>query len=283
MKLFLTSLLAATISASNTFNYGLWDKLTKEHFSPNKLWHGVNKTVVDYCGFAADVRFGQVIDSIANADLSGPDITREEWLASHINIYNALVIATIVKHPYFESTGKCIGSITNITDNGVDAFSLKEFNVGGVMLSMDEVEFRVTSDIKSVWGFEPDCRVHATLVCGGISCPNLLPGAYYPNTIYDQLEERMKFWMTNGDIGARLGNLGGQPDLYYVTHIFYWYREQFAYCSGTNTATDFFIKFLQPDGVKYFQDATRQPIQLQYMPYDWNLNGPYNSCRQCSF
>lgn len=159
--------------------------------------------------------------------------------------------------------------------------SRRQWKVGGEYLALDDVEYRITSKMKSDWGLEPDCRVHSTIVCAGISCPNLRRGAYFPDQVYDQMQEEFELWMTNGDIGARLGNLGGQDDLYYVTHIFRWFRAQLDYCSPTGVGSDWLVQFLPEDGVKYFNDPDNQPLELQYMPYNWNLNGPFE-CRDCS-
>lgn len=278
-----------TLASAHHMDYDQWDFLTKTYFRTNTLWHGVNKTVVDYCGFSKDKRFGDVINSIAKADLTKdgkPVVTRDEWFAAHINIYNVMVIATIIKHPYFENSNKCIESIQNVTVGVNTGFDIPAWNVGGVMLSLDDIEDRITSKMKSDWALEPDCRVHATIVCAGISCPNLRRGAFYPDQVYDQMQEEFELWMTNGDIGARRGNLGGQADLFYVTHIFYWFRDQFSYCSESGgfggKPSDWIVNYLTPDGVDYFTDPKNQPLELQYMPYNWNLNGPYE-CRDCEF
>lgn len=272
----ITAILAVVSSAlsADRINIDAWDRVVKKYVYPNKLWHGVNKHIVDYCAIEQDPDFILTIKSIENADLEG--MGRDEYYATYLNIYNAMAVNFILKHPYAED-GSCITSIKNVTN----AFYLNTSNVGGTVFALDDIEDHMRHPRK--WGqdFDEYCTGHGAFVCTGTSCPNVRIEAYRTETVAEQMADNFRDWMSIPQTGSHLGSLNGL-DLLFVTKVMWWFEPEFKACSGSaNSSAAWLADYVPPQSSKYIAD-TLPGVELQYMDYNWLLNGPYDTCRDCA-
>lgn len=204
----------------------------------------LNKEVVfgtlDYQSLKdSPAELNNLIELISTTDLS--DSTELSKKAFYINAYNLLVIKQITEYYPIKSPLEVEGF-----------FKENTFNVAGVSLTLDQIEFEKL--------FDPyqDVRIHFALGCGARSCPFLNDVAFIPEKLDEQLDFRTQL------ILARPSYVYVEEEKQKVTlnKIFSWYKDQFL---KKNTSL---IEFLN----KYYKSAIPTNYEVTFMEYDWSLN-----------
>jgi hypothetical protein len=176
---------------------------------------------------------------LTGMDSLDPDVIEDkaERLAFEINLYNASMIAMILKNlrPEFSTS-----------DRFYSIFDKKEVRRNGERISLNDLEHKI---IRPTFQ-EP--RIHAALVCGAISCPPLLPRAYKGEDLFATLETNMKRFL-NDDKRNRV--VDGKTKL---SKIFKWYGEDFGEAGVLAYARRYRPDFAQG--------------KPGWLPYDWGLN-----------
>jgi hypothetical protein len=105
-----------------------------------------------------------------------------------------------------------------------------------------------------VWGdTPPDARLHMGLNCASTSCPNLGPGAFQGDRVWDQLDILSTEFVDNTAKGAG-------PDG--VSSLFSWFSNDFSDTFGSTT-----------DFVEQYRTGGAQGVDFSTsLPYDWSLN-----------
>jgi hypothetical protein len=117
-----------------------------------------------------------------------PDSSRR--LAFWLNLYNALVIAQVLKRYPVTSVRPQILGIPNWIAF-FWFFSRPIFSLGDRRYSLNDIEHgTIRAEFK-------DPRIHFALVCAGVGCPLLRPEAYQPERVQTQLEEDAKRFINN--------------------------------------------------------------------------------------
>lgn len=166
------------------------------------------------------------------------DWSKNKKLAYWINLYNAWTVKTIVdNHP--------ISSITKI--DGGKPWNTKKVKSGSNTYSLDEVENKI---IRPRFN-EP--RIHFAVNCAAKSCPPLLNRAWTASNLNSNLEKMTKTFINNSAF-----NTISQKKVK-ISKIFEWY------------AVDFgdLITYLN----KYSNTKINADAKVEYIEYDWNLNG----------
>lgn len=205
------------------------------------------------------VKIGAPTDSIENAlasvsttalihGLSNDTARKVFW----INIYNA----------YYQ----ILATREQLTRPHI--FTNEAFTIGGVNLSLDDVEHGILRRYRVKWslGYLPkfwpsrtikklavskiDYRIHFALNCGAKSCP---PIAFYK---YDELEEQLEL-ATSSFLNQDVTFDEAKKEVY-VTKLMEWFRADF---DGRGGIKDILKKYLGKD----FSDYT-----IKYKEYDWS-------------
>jgi len=203
---------------------------------------------VDYAGFKRDeARLDQYLNLLDQVD---PErLPREEQFAFYINAYNAWTIKLIL-------TG--YPGVTSIKDLGSLFQSpwKKEFvRINGKTLTLDDIEHNILRP-----RFK-DPRVHFAIVCASKSCPPLLAEPYRGAVLDDQLNRSTRDFL-NSPANYRLDR-----NTFWVSSIFKWFAEDF-----NKDVVGFYLKFAQ-GGLKQELQTERDRIDVNYLDYDWSLNG----------
>ena len=238
---------------------------------------GGTDVVIDYDAWHQDEEARYQLDTYL-ATLAGVDpqtlADAPERRALWINAYNAGVIAGVLRRAEGE-----FDTFSVIEDEGF--FSERAVTVGGVTLSLDQVEHgvlrgalqedRVSAGLsqeerdtiarwhEQAWSDREgsvDARLHAALNCGALGCPNLLvggAGVYVGDQLDGQLAAQTRAWLAHSGKGA--GSDG-------ISNLFEWFAQDFIDDAGSVEA---FISAHRDGGAQGVDTTT-------IIPYDWTLN-----------
>ena len=106
-----------------------------------------------------------------------------------------------------------------------------------------------------------DPRVHFAINCASKGCPPLRSDPYEGALLDRQLDEMAGAFIND----PRYNSLDGRT--LYVSKIFDWFAVDFK-----KDIISFFLKYAQGD-LKRQLEAKRSKINIEYLNYDWSLNG----------
>lgn len=247
LGLFCTGLPARAADVAGDMHELLWGKL---------LAGTVVEGSVNYRAFKERVSELDSYLAILNAADAG-SMSREEQLALWINAYNAYTIKLIVEnYP--------LRGIREIAD----PWKQKRWKVGGKSYSLDEMEHRFLRDELK----EP--RIHFAIVCASIGCPDLWNRPYTAKGIDEQLDAAARRFMQSSkhvQTANRKGLLGREIPVLKVSAIFRWFKGDFV-SEKTRRLADYVQRYATPE-VQAFIEKADSRLEIDYLPYDWGLNG----------
>lgn len=178
-------------------------------------------------------------------------LNRNEQRAYWINLYNAVTVMLIVKH-YPVASIRDIDISPGWFSDG--PWGKKVVSVEGVEVSLDDMEHRI---LRPIWR---DPRLHYSLNCAALGCPNLQARAFTASNAEGLLGAGARQYV-NHPRGARVdsGKLR-------VSSIFKWFREDFG---GSDAAV---IEHLRKYAVPELRDALGGLEGISGHDYDWGLN-----------
>lgn len=221
-------------------DFSAYGRLLQRHVSPGET-HGIRLHRVDYRAWAADPDHARAVASLAAFDPARL-ATRAERLAFWINAYNLLAVKTVI------DTG-VTGSIKDAGGLFRPVWERDAGVAGGRGVSLDQVEHKVLRPMG-----EP--RIHLAIVCASLSCPDLRPEPYVPDTLDAQLDDAARNFLGNPTKGLAVRGNGVT-----VSRIFDWFEGDFGGEAGV-------LRFVGG----YVALPGRARID-GYFPYDWALNG----------
>ncbi|WP_106790704.1 DUF547 domain-containing protein [Aquimarina sp. Aq78] len=161
------------------------------------------------------------------------------YQAFYINAYNLAVIKGIVdKYP---------------TKSPLDIkgfFDKTTYTLGGKKTTLNDLENKILRK-----NFPKEARFHFVLVCAGLGCPPIIPSAYKPSTLEDQLQRQTVKALNNPNFIKVKGNKVR------LSQIFEWYKGDF---TQNGSEVDFVNKFRK--------EKIPAKAKVSYYSYDWSLN-----------
>ena len=224
-------------------DYSVWDQLLKKYVD--------SQGKVNYQRWQAEGQkeLKQWLDSLSF--LPYQELVSEEQLTLLINLYNALVIAEILKRYPMQSILPTFLGIPNWL-SFLRFFGRSLYTLDGQPLSLNDIEHKI---LRQQWQ-EP--RIHFALVCAAKGCPLLRNEAYDPKRIQEQLTADAKRFINN----SSKVQYHSQQNLLRCSRIFKWYEKDFLQVSSSI-----------PDYInQYLSESIQQPVSVGYLPYDWQLN-----------
>jgi hypothetical protein len=192
------------------------------------------------------------LESVCKKDLK--KWSKNQRMAFWINVYNAYTVKLVIDNHPLKSIRK-IGLLPGAAwrEKIVPLKRLK-----GKDVSLSHVE----NDILRKRFREP--RIHFALVCASESCPPILAEAYTAAKLNRQLENQTASFLKDNAHNRYDADKG----VLYLSKIFNWYEKDF----GKNQDQRLlfvgdYLDELQSDLEK------GKKIRIQYLPYDWSLNG----------
>ena len=200
----------------------------------------VRDGLVDYGALAKNpAGLRSLLQTVGSADLKDAPAAGKK--AFYINAYNLLVIGAVMDHYPLQSVKDVPGF-----------FDERTFAVAGERLTLNELENR-----KLRKPFK-DPLLHFVLVCAAKGCPALIPAAYRPDALDQQLTVQTRRAMND----PSFTQVNSAQKQVLVSEIFKWYGQDFP---------------SSPQGVLSFINSYRTAkipgdYQIKYYPYDWSLN-----------
>ncbi|WP_041497526.1 DUF547 domain-containing protein [Nonlabens marinus] len=195
---------------------------------------------VDYAAIKKDSKtLNTALNALMNIDLAS--LNANERKALFINAYNVFTIKGIVDaYP--------TASVMDINN----FFDAKNYELGKKKVSLNELEKEMLFKEFS------DARLHFVLVCGAVSCPPLQEKPFTAENVEFLLKKQTKAAINN----PAIVKLDMHEKKAIVSKIFDWYNADFTKKQTLTAYINTYRENAIPDGFK-----------VEYMDYDWSLNG----------
>jgi hypothetical protein len=198
---------------------------------------------VDYPAFQNNATFDTYIETLAKpATLN----TKNDKLVYYINAYNALAIKGITD-----------GYSPNGALSRTNYFFIKKWNVNGQSLTLDGLE---KTFLKPV-----DSRIHVAVVCASKSCPKLISEAFTGAKLDELLDQNAKGFAND----VTKNSFDKQQKIAKISQIFEWHEKDFVRDAGS--VQKWLAKYVSDADVA--KDLAADAYQIEYLKYDWSLNG----------
>jgi hypothetical protein len=216
--------------------------LTVDHSAWDQILHAnVKDGLVDYSAIR-DHSLPQLtayLDKIADTDAEA--LAHDEQLALYINLYNASMVKAICDRytPWY-----------SVVEKKSAIFSEPLVRVSHKTMSLNDLEHGI---IRAQF---KDPRVHASLVCAGLSCPPLPNHAFVAANLSATLDQVMSAWIHN----PKHNRIDDAAHHLTLSKIFLWYTDDFG---GADKLGPFVSKYLGRDVSGY---------SVSFYQYDFRLN-----------
>jgi hypothetical protein len=259
----LSILAIPSVGLGNDFAYATYAEVLRQTVKPHAVIDGIEVNAVDYAALAEDAAVPGSPYSLLLQELAAFDPatlgSREEKMAFWINVYNIAAIKTIVDHYPVESIRS-----RRINWLGLP-WSRKAIVVGGKEYALGQIENDLLLE-----KFK-DLRIHFGINCASVSCVDLLPDPYRAATLYQQLEQQGKIFLSNRAKGLRLDS---EKKEIYLSQVFKFDKKHFdTYAGGA-------LKFILPYVTAAERDIlSKDTRKLDYLDYDWQANDAKSASR----
>ena len=182
------------------------------------------------------------------AQIDPRTLSKDEQMAYWINLYNALTVDLVLRHPGKSSIkrmGKKLLSFGPWDD--------QVFEIADTPLTLNDIEHRI---LRPIWR---DHRIHYAVNCASIGCPNLSRTAFSADLLEAQLNEAERVYL-NHPRGVSFDDSGRLQ----LSSIFDWYRDDFA---ATEQGLLDYLAAHHPQA----QPLREYRGRIRY-EYDWQLN-----------
>ena len=229
----------------NPLNFAPWDRLLQTYVDDQGwvaygAWHQNSRLELD-----------QWLASLRDVDLS--QLSREDAIATLLNLYNALTIRQVLqRYPIASIRPKILGLPNWLSF--LRFFTQTVYTLNGRSLCLNAIEH----DILRQQFLDP--RIHFALVCASIGCPLLRPAAYTPETLAQQLDDDCDRFINN----PHKVRYDAASQTLFCSKIFKWYQSDFL------TVADSIIDYCD----RHYRAASiPTSATVVYLPYSWELNG----------
>jgi hypothetical protein len=232
----------------NPVQHGEWDALVKKHVAQDGM--------VDYAGFVKDKKALQHYVDYLSTHQPTAKWSKNEKLAYWINAYNAFTVKLIVDHYPIKSIKdikKGIPFVNSVWDIPFIPMGKEKVDLNYIEHSILRKEFK-------------DPRIHAAINCASFSCPLLRNEAYKAHEIDRQLEDAMRKFINDPQRNQI------EKSSVKISKIFSWFSGDFK-LNGASV-----IDYLN----KYAKKSIDYNAKMDYLDYDWDLNGIENKRRQAA-
>ena len=237
---------AADETSTLGVDHGDWDEFLRKYAKSDNAGYNLVAygTVTAADRRALDAYIARLADSPVGR------LARPEQLAYWINLYNALTVKVILDHYPVKSIRDIDISPVLFSDG---PWGRKLIEVSGQPVSLNDIEHRI---LRPIWR---DARLHYTLNCAALGCPNLPPRAFSASQTDAMMTAAARAYI-NSPRGARRSG-----EQLIVSSIYDWYIADF----GGDEAgiVDHLRRFADPPLLKMLEDPG--PLAASY---DWALN-----------
>lgn len=207
----------------------------------------VSQGVVDYPAIQMDDRLSAYLAQLDRVDPNA-FVTRNERLAFWINAYNAFAVKGILDR---YSPVSYVGRYRY--------FIGRDYQVGGAAINLYNLERQVL--IKQF----QDPLIHFAIVCASASCPKLQPWTYEPDQLNIQLDRVARDFIND----PTRNRFDRKTKIASLSMIFKWFHDDFSRAAGSVLA--YIARYVSDP--ELVQDLMQSDYRIEYLDYDWSLNG----------
>ena len=236
----------AELNSSAVISHELWQQTLDEYLISDHL-SGISR--VDYQTLREDgvEELQGYLNAVSAIDPRNYNLA--EQFAFWINLYNAVTVKLIVDNYPLDS----------ITELGNSPLAFGPWDdhlitIAGRELTLNDIEHRI---LRPLW---KDHRIHFTVNCASIGCPNLSAEAFTRQNQERLLEQ------SAGDYLQHPRGLRFEEDKLILSSIFDWYQEDFG--ASQNERLQTLSEYL-PEPLATRVKNHKGPIDYHY---DWQLN-----------
>lgn len=230
-------------SESSHYDFTQMDKFFKKYVTDGK---------VNYSGIKKDRALDMIVNDLKDFE---PYSIDDNWerLAFWINVYNVYTIKLVTDYYPVES-------ILDIeSKSGMNPFEMKFIEMkAGRRFSLDEIEKKIIIPKYN----EP--RIHYALVCAAESCPVIIPEAYTPEKLDEQLDRQAKIFIND----KKKNFLFREENEIFLSMIYKWYRKDFI--KKDSSLTNHISKYISKEDKDFI--ASNNVTKTLYLDYYWKLN-----------
>lgn len=194
--------------STRTIDHSSWNAFLSEHVRPNR--NGINTVEYDKIDAADHQRLNDYIWRLSQVDL--PQYNRREQLAYWINLYNAIVVKTILEHYPTRSINDINISPGYFSEGPWTANLVR---VGRYKVSLEDIESRI---LRPIWN---DVRIHYALNYAAIGSPNLQAQAFTAQNLEELLNKAAFEFINSGRAVSVI------QDKLITSAIYDWFIEDF--------------------------------------------------------
>ncbi len=226
------------------------------HYDFTEMDNFFKKYVIDGKVNYSQIKEDKALDKIVN-DLKDfePYSIDDSWerLAFWINVYNLYTIKLVTDYYPVES-------ILDIEwKTGINPFEIKFIEMkAGRKFSLDEIEKKIIIPKYN----EP--RIHYALVCAAESCPVIIPEAYIPEKLEQQLDKQAKIFIND----KKKNFLYRDENEIFLSMIYKWYGRDFT--KKDSSVVNHIIKYINEDDKDFI--IANNVSKTLYLDYYWKLN-----------
>jgi hypothetical protein len=224
-----------------------WDALLGTYVHPDAQ----NLNRVDYGAWKANKADLKALDGVVAGFASAPvsSLTKPNQFALWANLYNALTVQVVLsRYPI-----KSIRDIRN-TLLSIGPWKQKYVQVEGQSLSLDDIEHGI---LRKNWA---DPRVHYSVNCASIGCPNLQRRGWRASSLEVDLDAAARSFINS----ARAVRVV-RPNQIRLSSIYQWFKSDF----GTSEAK--ILAHLRRYAAPSLSTQLTQARIIGY-DYDWSIN-----------
>lgn len=167
-----------------------------------------------------------------------------------INVYNALVLDSVLDYWPLDSVRDVQVSLTSRIVSGKGFFYDREFLVGGETVNLYDLETQVLANLA-------DPRLHFALNCASDSCPVLRASDWSEQ----ELDRATRDFINNPE------NVAIENGRLYLSRIFKWYRKDFP-----RDIVGYLTGYADARLAAELGEAVANDYPIRYRDYDWSLN-----------
>ena len=224
--------------APELVSHQTWDRIVQAHVQDGQ---------VDYPGIQASGLLDRYLEKLNRIDPTTLP-TMQHQLAFWINAYNAFAVKGILDH------------YSPMTLWGRYRYFIgRDYQVGGTPINLYDLERQVLIE----QFHEP--LMHFAIVCASASCPKLQPWAYQPDQLDRQLDHAARMFIND----STRNRFDRTQKVAALSMIFHWFENDFIGAAGSVLA--YIARYV--DDPELAKELTRPGYRIEYLDYDWSLNG----------
>ena len=193
-------------------------------------------------------RLSQYIEGLASQQISA--LPKDDQFAAWANLYNALTVQLIIENYPVKSIREIRSGLFTS-----GPWKRKVITVEGKTLSLDDIEHGILRTEFS------DPRVHYSVNCASVGCPNLRKDAFTGDTLDMALDEAARDYI-NSSRGAHVTPKGKLI----TSSIYDWFQVDFG--GSEQDVIDHLKRYAEPE----LAERLSTLADIDRFEYDWSLN-----------